>query len=55
MIEVVVCALVAVLVGALGAGGMWLGIDRDNTSAKVGGAVIVVIGVLGLISCLLLH
>ena len=50
-----VCILLAILVTALGAGGIWVGVKQDNMTGKMGGAVIVVIGVLGLISCLMSH
>jgi hypothetical protein len=49
------CAALAVLVVLLGGAGIWIGLRHDNMQAKIGGAVVIVVGLLGLVSCLLTH
>ena len=48
-----VCLLLAVGVAALGALALYVGVRSDNVSAKVGGSFIVVIGLLGIVACLM--
>ena len=48
------CLVISVLVTALGGVALWVGLRNDTggMQAKVGGACIVVIGVVGLVACL---
>lgn len=48
-----VCLLVSAGVAAFGAIALRVGLRGDNMAAKVGGCVMIVIGVLGAIACLM--
>ena len=49
------CLVISILVTALGGVAMWIGFAKDDggMQAKVGGSVIAVIGVIGVIACLM--
>ena len=46
-----VCLLLALCTAALGVLALYVGVRSDNVSAKVGGSVISVIGILGIVAC----
>ena len=48
-----VCLLLALCTAALGTLALYVGVRSDNVSAKVGGSVITVIGILGIVACLM--
>ena len=49
----IACLLITIGVVAIGAGALVVGFRGDNMAAKMGGSVIIVIGVLGAIACVM--